>query len=174
MEFMMATRLTHPSGIRQEVVDKVLARRGRLYAYETLDPSKTALVVVDLDSGTVTRVDDEIRRFVPKVNELASAIRHHGGVVAWVTTPIRVATENFRAIFGDALAQMYEAEGRSGGKATVLWHELDTKPDDVYATKQGSSAFFPGNCVLHEQLQARGVDTVLLVGAVTHVGCEAA
>ena len=44
--------LVHPSGlIPQPVVDKVVARRGRLHVYETLEPLRSALVVIDLDEG---------------------------------------------------------------------------------------------------------------------------
>jgi nicotinamidase-related amidase len=167
------TRIVHPSYIKQSIVDKVIARRGRLHAFPTLDPTKTALVVVDLDIGTVTRVDDEIRAFVPQINELARALREAGGTVAWVTTPISKASKRFQAIYGDQLAIMYESEGAREGKARTVWHELETKTGDIHAVKQSASAFFPGKCNLHEQLQAHGVESILIVGAVTNVCCEA-
>lgn len=166
-------QLEHPSGIRQDVVDKVVARRGRLYAYPELNPPKTALVVVDMDTGTVTRIDDEIRAFVPRINTLANALRQAGGTVAWVTTPIQKASETFRAIYGEALAKMYEQEGASGGIGRTLWHELDVLPSDIHTIKTGASAFFPGKCDLHRHLQARGIDSILVAGAVTNVCCEA-
>jgi hypothetical protein len=101
----------HPSGINQTIVTKVFTRRGRLHAFPTLDPTKTVLAVIDLDTGTVTRVGNEIREFVPTINDLAKTLRKHGGTVAWVTTPIRQATNNFRAIYGQKLTETYEAEG---------------------------------------------------------------
>ena len=163
----------HPSGIPQTIVDKVYKRRGRLHAFPTLDPAKTALVVVDLDAGTVTRVGDEIRSFVAQINDVARTLRNSGGTVAWVTTPIQQATANFRAIYGPELTAMYEAEGTQNGKAREVWHELDVNPADIHATKAGSSAFFPGKSDLHEQLQQKGIDTILIAGAVTNVCCEA-
>jgi len=163
----------HPSGINQTIVDKVFLRRGRLHAFPTLDPTKTALVVIDLDTGTVTRVGDEIRSFVPQINSLAAMLRRQGGVVAWVTTPIQKASDNFRAIYGPSLTSMYEQEGAQNGKARKVWHELEIQPDDIHAIKTASSAFFPGKSNLHEQLQQRSIDTVLIVGAVTNVCCEA-
>jgi nicotinamidase-related amidase len=39
--------------------------------------------------------------------------------------------------------------------------------------KTASSAFFPGRCALHELLQGRRIDTVLITGAVANVCCEA-
>lgn len=160
----------HPSNIDPKIVEKVVRRRGRLHAFPTLDPAKTALVVVDLDTETVKREEDDIRSFVPKINELARALRAAGGVVAWVTAHMGHASKNFRALYGDTLADMYEAEIRE--KPLAVWHELEVLPDDVRAQKQGASAFFPGKCDLHEQLQARGVRSVLIVGAVTNVCCE--
>jgi nicotinamidase-related amidase len=38
--------------------------------------------------------------------------------------------------------------------------------------KSAASAFFPGRCGLHQELQARDIDTVLIVGTVTNVCCE--
>jgi len=165
--------IIHPSGIKQSIVDKVVKRRGRLHAFPTLDATKTALIVVDLDTGTVSRVDDEIKAFVPQINSLARTLRAAGGTVAWVTTPIGKASKRFRAIYGDELAAMYGTEGAKSGKAQTIWHELETEATDIYAVKRGASAFFPGNCNLHERLQARGIESLLIVGAVTNVCCEA-
>jgi nicotinamidase-related amidase len=63
--------------------------------------------------------------------------------------------------------------GRPGGEATVLWPELEADVMDIYTTKQGHSAFFPGKTTLHEQLQAKGIESVIIAGAVTNVCCEA-
>lgn len=163
----------HPSGIDQRIVDKVVARRGRLHAYETIASSKTALVVIDLDIGTVRRMLEGTTMptiFAP-INSLAESLRTQGGVVAWVTTPIEKASENFRAIFGDVQTAMYEDEGKRNGDASKVWPELNTGIEDIFVTKSGASAFFPANCTLYEQLQKHGIDTVLIVGAVTNVCC---
>ena len=162
----------HPSGIRQEIVDKVVNRRGYLYAFPELDPAKTALVVIDLDEGTGRDSEEQIASISGNVNSLAATLRKQGGTVAWVTTPIQKATSNFRAIFGEELTKRYEADGKSG-KSKTLWLELNAEESDIHATKQGHSAFFPGKSDLHEQLQAKGIDTLLIVGAVTNVCCEA-
>lgn len=169
----MSTTPRHPSGINQKIVEKVFARRGRLHAFPTLTPDKTALVAIDLDTGTVTRVGTEITRFVPVINRLADTVRRAGGSVAWITTPIEKASAAFQAVYGEELAQKYEREGAVGGKARTLWHELNTQPGDIQTTKTGNSAFFPGKSDIHERLQARGITTLLIVGAVTNVCCEA-
>ena len=43
--------MQHPSGIPEKIVNKVVARRGRLHAFESIDSGRTALVVIDLDTA---------------------------------------------------------------------------------------------------------------------------
>ena len=38
----------HKVGVRQEIIDRVLARRGRYHWFEELDPRRTALVIIDM------------------------------------------------------------------------------------------------------------------------------
>jgi nicotinamidase-related amidase len=163
--------MQHPSGIPEKIVRKVVARRGRLHAFEAIDPKATALVVIDLDEATVAN-DDVSQRMTETVNALATAVRQGGGVVAWVLSRMSTMPRHFSAILGADLATRYFNDGQAGGAGTRLWHALDRKPDDVVATKSGASAFFPGKCDLTPQLDARGVDTILIAGAVTNICCE--
>ncbi|HEV7453971.1 MAG TPA: cysteine hydrolase, partial [Candidatus Saccharimonadales bacterium] len=146
---------------------------GRLHAYETIDPRKTALVVIDLDIGTVKR-DDRCEGLVEPINTLAAAVRKSGGVVAWVTTPITKLGENFIALIGAKRAQDYlhSSQPAAPGGGVKLWPALGYQAGDLVAAKKGASAFFPGKCNLHEQLRALGIDTLLITGTVTNVCCE--
>ena len=40
----------HQVSVRQEIIDRVLARRGRHHLFDTLDPAKTAFVVIDMQN----------------------------------------------------------------------------------------------------------------------------
>ena len=163
----------HPSGIPQVVVDKVVGRRGRLHAYPALDPERTALVVVDLDTRTMAHPENgAMRALAPNVNAVADALRARGGTVAWVTTPIREASPNFIALYGEAFARMHEAASGPQGDATTVWRGLRLADGDILAEKAGASAFFPGRCDLHERLRARGIEALLIAGMVTNVCCE--
>lgn len=164
--------IKHPSGIRQEIVDKVVNRRGGLYAFPALNPTKTALVVIDLDLGTGREDEERITSISENINGLAASLRNSGGTVAWVTTPIQKATENFRAVFGEEFAKLHETMGATG-KSKTIWPELSVADEDIHATKEGHSAFFPNKSDLHAQLQERGIVSLLIVGAVTNVCCEA-
>lgn len=164
--------MTHPSGIRQEIVDKVVARRGRLHAFPELMPPTTALIVVDLDVGTVQRMREHITDdYLRRVNVLAALLREQGGRVAWVVTPIRRMADNFRAVFG-ARAELYEQEN-ARGDAGKVWPGLEVRKQDIAARKTGHSAFFPGKSDLHEQLRHRGITFLLIAGTQTSVCCEA-
>jgi len=170
---MKVNTASHPSGISQVVVDKVVKRRGRLHAFETLDPSRTALVVVDLDTRTMEHPDNgKIRELAPKVNAIADTLRGNGGTVAWVTTPVRKASPNFIAIYGKDFAKMHEEASVVNGGATKIWNGLHVQENDILVEKKGASAFFPRNCDLHEKLQERKIQSVLIVGMVTNVCCE--
>lgn len=58
-------------------------RRGRRYAFERIDPLRTALVVVDMVPFFVEEME-YCRGIVPNIGRLASSLRHLGGTVAWV------------------------------------------------------------------------------------------
>jgi nicotinamidase-related amidase len=163
--------MQHPSGIAEKIVRKVVSRRGRLHAFETIDPRTTALVVIDLDEATVGK-DDTSQRMITTVNVLAHAVRQSGGAVAWVLSRMDAMPKHFSAILGHALATRYVNDGQRGGAGTRLWHALQRDEADVVAVKSGASAFFPGKCDLKEQLDARAIDTILIAGAVTNICCE--
>jgi len=163
--------MRHPSGIPDRIVEKVVARRGRLHAFDTIDPKTTALVVIDLDEATVSD-DDTWQRIIATVNALAVAVRDRGGTVAWVLSRMDRMPRHFSAILGAELASRYLNDGQRDGRGTRLWHGLEREPADLIAVKSGASAFFPGKCNLKDQLDARGIDTVLIAGAVTNICCE--
>src|SRR5215510_4373146 len=102
--------MLHPSGIPQKIVNKVVARRGRLHAFESLTPATTALVVIDLDEVSV-QADETSQRMIGTVNALAAAVRGAGGVVAWVLSRTDVMAKHSRAILGEALAVKYFNDG---------------------------------------------------------------
>ena len=89
-----------------------------------------------------------------------------------MTTPIRKASANFIAIYGEDFAKMHEEASVINGAATTVWKGLNTKDKDVFAEKKSGDAFFPGNCDLHQQLQMRKIQSILIVGMVTNVCCE--
>ena len=54
----------------------------------------------------------------------------------------------------------------------ALWPGLDVQPSDMIVDKTRFGAFVPGSSQLHEILQARGIDTLIITGTATNVCCK--
>jgi len=167
--------------IPDDIVARVVERRGAEHCFAELDPRKTALVVIDLQHAFMNdavghAVCPAARDIVPAVNRLAAAVRQSGGGVFWVqmthdercleewSTAFAIATPAARAKRIAALSE--------GGLGHQLWPELEVKPEDEIVKKYRYSGFLPGTSDLPERLRARGFDTVLITGTVTNVCCE--
>ncbi|MDH4279069.1 MAG: cysteine hydrolase [Acidimicrobiia bacterium] len=165
-------QVVHPSPeIPQGLVDKIVAQRGRLHVHDRFDPSRTALIVVDMDVGSCAREPESTAAAIERINAVSSPLRSAGGTVAFVTSEIADPADLARRL-GDQRAAMYQREARSGGVGTILTAALTTTDQDLRARKAGASAFFPGRCNLHEQLQVRRITSLLIAGLVTNVCCE--
>jgi len=78
----------HKVNVRQEIVDRVLARRGRYHWFEELDPRRTALVIIDMQElfcapGAPAEVPGS-RDIVEPINQLTEELRKIGVPVIWV------------------------------------------------------------------------------------------
>ena len=167
--------------IPQRVIDAVTARLGTPHPHANLDPSKTALIVIDLQNGFM--MDDvahalcvQARDIVPNVNRLAEAVRATGGQVYWIqNTHDETCLEswsNLHAMTPAAKVAKRIESMSPGGIGHQLWAELDVKEEDRKVLKNRYSAFVEGSSDLHEILKAEGIDTLLITGTVTNVCCE--
>ena len=163
--------LTHDWQIEEREYARQEQRRGRRHAYERLDPARTALVVVDLVPFFVEEMP-YARGIVPRVNRVATALRGARGTVAWVLPGTGEPSAVDDEFFGREVAATYRSSGGVGPLRERLWHELVVHDADLLVEKAARSAFFPGLSPLPGLLDERGVDTVLITGAVTNVCCE--
>jgi len=167
--------------IAEDIVQRVVERRGSEHCFAALDPAKTALVVIDLQHAFMNEavghaVCPAARDIVPAVNRLAAAVRGARGGVFWV----RMTHEDHClddwsvafAIATPAARQKRIAALTKGSLGWQLWPELDVKPEDEVVDKYRYSGFLPGTSELADRLRARGFDTVLITGTVTNVCCE--
>ncbi|MFF3354154.1 isochorismatase family protein [Streptomyces sp. NPDC002917] len=146
-------------------------RRGRRFAYTTLEPVRTALVVIDMVPFFV-EANPYTRGIVPNIQLLADGLRADGGTVAWVLPARTDRTSVGDEFHGPDAAEMFRNSGGTGRLQDRLWHEFTTHTDDLMAEKSAPSAFFPGRSPLPALLQEREIDTVLITGTVTNVCCE--
>lgn len=146
-------------------------RRGRRHAFERLDPDRTALAVIDMVPFFV-RSNSYATGIVGPINAAATVLRSRGGTVAWVVPAPTSPTELDEELYGPEVAATYGRSGGTGVPRSRLWSGLDVDSTDLIVEKAGPSAFFPGRCDLHDELQARKVDSVLIAGTVANVCCE--
>ena len=167
--------------IPDDIVARVIERRGGEHCFADLDPNRTALVVIDLQHAFMNdavgfAAVPAARDIVPAVNRLAAAVRETGGGVFWIkmthdercfsewSVAYELPTPEYRAKRIAALS-----EGTLGHE---LWPALDVRAEDEIVKKYRYSAFMPGTSDLPDRLRARGFDTVLITGTVTNVCCE--
>jgi ureidoacrylate peracid hydrolase len=159
----------------------MIARRGHLHLFRTLEPRKTALVVIDMQNAFLQHgaasETPMAREIVPQINRLAKAVRGGGGVVAFTQGSFQPEGADAWPLFFDHMvspafsAAILQAL-TPGEPGHALWSDLDVQPEDLKVRKKRYSAFFPGASELPELLRARGVDTVLICGTLTNVCCE--
>jgi len=162
------------------VVERVMKKRGRLHVFEELDPAKTAFIIIDMQNAFVKgKVKAETAlAIMPTINRLAADVRELGGHVAWVQ--LQAGKED-----GSSIAQLYHkyffkpenAENHRrqltpGDWGYEICEELEVQDQDIKAWKSRHSAFVPGHGNLHELLQAKGIENVLIGGTVTNFCCE--
>lgn len=135
----------------------------------TLDPARTALVVIDLQKGILGRElhPRPASQVVAATQALAGKARAAGVKIVWVTVA-------WDADFGDALnAPSDEASPRPAGGFPPAFSELGeglAEPGDLHIRKRQWGAFYGTDLDL--QLRRRGIDTILLGGIATNYGVE--
>jgi ureidoacrylate peracid hydrolase len=171
----------HNVNIPQSVINRVIERCGTAHPHAELDPSRTALVVVDLQNGFMMEgvahaLCKAAADIVPNVNRLASAVRRAGGKVFWIqNTHDEACLDSWSHMHAMVRPDKREHRVRSMSEETLghqLWAGLDVQPGDVKLQKRRFSALIQGSSDLEAQLRAAGCDTVLITGTVTNVCCE--
>jgi nicotinamidase-related amidase len=130
---------------------------------ERIDPASTALLVMDYQNGIVGQLADA-DALLARARETIEMVRGHGATVGYV----RVAFADGEAPGGtmskmvtpDRLA-MFHADA----PATQIHEQVAPEDGDIVVRKVRVGPF--GTTDLHEQLQARGIDTLVLAGIST-------
>src|SRR5438309_10080693 len=95
----------HKVSIAQSVIDRVIAKRGREHVFEDIDPSRTALIVIDMHNafmlpGVAHALCPMAEKIVPNINRLAAAVRATSGRVIWIRTTFKEdALQNWSTYF---------------------------------------------------------------------------
>jgi len=170
----------HNVKIRPHIIERVIARRGKLNWFESLDKKRTALVVIDMQStfceeGAPAEVATA-RGIVPNINSLGTRLRALGVPIFWVLHANTHLGErsDWELFFNYVVADEVRSQTMHSlmpGKQSV-WPELVTSPEDVVLFKNRYSALISGSSTLEPMLSNYGIDTILIAGTKTNVCCE--
>ena len=162
----------------QHVIDRVMEKRGRLNVFDSFDPTKTAFLVIDMQNFFVSGVQPCLD-IMPNINRLACVVRDSGGLVVWVVLTVAetedgpslwpIYHDNF---FTEAKMQAHKNGLTRGTEGHKIHENLDVRDEDLISEKTRFSALVQGSSDLHDRLQTRGIENVLVGGTLTNMCCE--
>jgi ureidoacrylate peracid hydrolase len=170
--------MPHKVTIPDYVIERIMAKRGKLSVFDSFEAAKTAFLVIDMQNFYVAEVDTAIS-IVPNVNRIAEACRAKGVPVVWVQMKCAdkegdpsqwpIYHDHF---FTDAKAHNHLTKLSPGNPGYELYPDLDVKDDDVFVTKRRFSPFIVGASDLHERLQEMGIENLIVAGTATNMCSE--
>ena len=170
----------HKIALSEDAVARVEKRLGKPHPFDTIDPRRTALLVIDMQNYFVKPGHQSevplAREIVPNINRLAAELRRRGGHVVWIRNTTADTRESW-SNYHDYLQTPERSERRLksmdiGADGYEYWHLNDIRPEDAQVTKKRYSAFLQGSSDIERHLRDRGIDTVLITGTATNVCCE--
>ncbi|CAB4782257.1 unannotated protein [freshwater metagenome] len=170
----------HKVGVRQHIVDRVIARRKKYHWFNELDASKTALVVIDMQNtfcepNSPAEVPQS-REIVDPINKFAKTLREKGGQVIWVLHANSQVGDksDWELFFNNVVAD--EVKSRTiaslSPEKQKVWKDLTVDQRDITVIKNRYSALISGSSSLERVLRNLGIDTILIAGTKTNICCE--
>ncbi len=178
---MITEERLHTVSIPAYVAERVRMRRGSDFAFPTIAPNRTAVVVVDLQNGFMAPGQPAemptARAIVPNVNRLVAAARAAGATVAWIQNTYDAEASMTWSVWRGHFAtgdwgQRMEDAFTPGNPGYDIYPDLDVAEDDLVIPKRRFSALVQGSSTLDTVLRQRGIDTLIIVGTATNVCCE--
>ena len=170
--------MPHEVKIPDYVIDRIMAKRGRLNVFDEFEADKTAFLVIDMQNFYVAEVDTAIS-IVPNINRIAMTCREKGVPVIWVI--MRCAEEEgapsqwpiyHRYFFTEAKGHNHLTKLSPGNPGYELYPELDVRDEDRIVTKRRFSPFVIGASDLHDILQGLGIENLIVAGTATNMCSE--
>ena len=168
----------HKVEIGKAIVERVIARRGKLHLFDRLEAKKTALLVIDMQNAFVAPgAPVEVpaaREIVPAINRLAAELRKRGVPVIWVMHENTRDGSDWDGFFGRFVAPEARAKAAAaltaGSEFQKLFSGLKAESGDLRVAKNRYSAFIKSD--FEKRLKDKGIDTLLIAGTKTNVCCE--
>ena len=148
------------------------------FRFDDLKPASTALLVIDLQVAFVDEgqpyASQHARDVTPNVNRLAAAARSAGAAVIFTRASTTDKEPYARPRWFDESAAYGPLAPllREGRPERELSTMLELGGSDLVIDKYRSSAMLPQSSDLPEILRQRGIDTLIITGAITNYCCE--
>jgi ureidoacrylate peracid hydrolase len=170
--------LTTPYGMPAYVIERVLAKRGRLAVFERFDPAATALLVIDMQNFYVGEIPS-VLAIIPNINRIAAHVRGLGGLVVWVGMSAGAGGTSRWPVYHDHFFTPEKGANHrdqlSPGHPGHAFHAgLAIAAGDPIVYKSRFSPFIAGASNLHDVLQSRGIVNLIVTGTATNMCCESA
>ena len=160
------------------VIERVMAKRGRLNVFDRFDPRKTALLVIDMQNFYVGEIPS-VLAIIPNINRLAARMRELGGLVVWVGMSAGQDGESRWHIYHDNFftperGANHRDQLSPGHPGHAFHRDLQIEPGDAIVYKSRFSPFIPGASNIEDVLRARGIENLIVAGTATNMCCESA
>jgi ureidoacrylate peracid hydrolase len=172
----------HSINIPPEILARAaLAHGGRRHFLDSIDPKRTAHVIVDLQNGFMepgAPVEVPIaRKIVDNVNLISGAVRAAGGLNVFLRfTYDEDEPHDWRAMYQTfntpARRERMKASFSVGAHYFELWPKLEVAASDLVINKTRFSGLIPGTCALDSILKQRQIETLIITGTLTNCCCE--
>lgn len=133
-------------------------------AIDPIDPSKTALLIMDYQNGILGMLPNS-KELLAGTRQAIDLIRSNGGTIGYVRIGFadrsEIAGTMGKRFGGGGLPERLHADHA----ATQIHDDVAPEEGDIIVRKTRVGPF--GSTDLHAQLQARGIDTLILAGIAT-------
>lgn len=171
----------HRIQLNDDIVKNAIERRGRLRLFETIDPKRTAHIVIDMQVGfTTAGAPAEVApavEIIPNINQISAACRSAGALNVFVQNSISEESKRswsnwFGPFWTPAKQEGMYATFTVGKPGHALHPDIHVEPGDMHINKFRFGCFVEGSSDLHQRLQAQGIDTLIITGCATNICCE--
>ncbi|SVD24277.1 uncharacterized protein METZ01_LOCUS377131 [marine metagenome] len=172
--------MPQPTEVSDFVKERLEQIRGELRLYPDLQPSATALVIIDMQNafvaeGGIIEVPAS-RDIVPTINRMAEECRTLGIPVIWIRSHHPKGGSDWRHFFDHfVLPERREAAAAAlsdDAPPSRFYPAMDIHEQDYIVIKNRYSCLIPGSSSLERLLRSLGRDTLMLAGTKTNICVE--
>ena len=156
--------------VRQHIIDRVMARRGKFHWFEELDKNSTALLIIDMQNtfcepGSPAEVPAS-RNIVTPINNFTESLRDLNVPIIWILHANSQVngSSDWDLFFNYVVASDVRSRTIASLDPTKqkIWDGLTQADSDITIIKNRYSALIRGSSSLEPLLRNLGIDTVLI------------